>query len=160
MANGDEGDRMIYESALEYTAAEADQAWAKFNAMLVAHTILIAVSVGLMFGEMRSTVPPLIPAVLLVAGLVVCFAWWATVERALRYQDRYVDFAKRLEVRFPEHQRFLTDGDMTQMGFPGGLRTRDSMRIIILVFALLYGAAFVRLLVIYLGRPGGLAGYS
>jgi hypothetical protein len=160
MANGDEGDRVIYQSALEYAAAEADQAWAKFNAMLLAHTILIAVSVGLIFGEMRTTAPPLIPVILLISGLVVCFVWLAATERALRYQDRYVAFARRLEDRFPIHQRFLTDGAGTPMSFPASLRTRHGMRVVISVFALLYAAALARLLVVYMWYQANAAGYS
>jgi hypothetical protein len=100
------------------------------------------------------------PTLLLVAGLIVCFAWWAAIERAISYQDRYVAFAKRLEERFLVHQKFLTDGAETPMIFPASLQTRNTMRIVIGVFGSLYAVAIGRLIVVYLCGSTSTVEYS
>jgi len=75
----------------------------------------------------------------LVAGLVVCFAWWAAIERGIAYQNHYVSFVKRLEEQFSKSElRFMTDGALAKMPLPAKLPTRWAMRIVIAVFAVIY----------------------
>ena len=67
--------RDVYHAAREYLAVESDE-WSRINAMLVAHAILIALAVAVMYGETCTYAPAVAPLVLLLAGLAVCVAWW------------------------------------------------------------------------------------
>jgi hypothetical protein len=76
---------------------------------------------------------------LLVAGLVVCFAWWTAIERGIAYQNHYVGFVKRLEEEFPKSElRFMTDGASVTMPIPARVPTRWAMRTVVAVFAMIY----------------------
>jgi hypothetical protein len=136
--------RNVYQAALDYLGVESDD-MARFNAMLVAHAILIGVSASLMYGVARKHAPAVVPLVLVLAGLAVCVAWWAAIERGFKSQNRYVEFIKGLEAELPENLRFLTDGAKAKMIFPSTLTTRNAMRLVIGVFALLYLAALSHL---------------
>jgi hypothetical protein len=149
MEDGSEDTRLeldVYKAALDFTLATSRDTWTRFTAMLVAHSILLAVSANLMFGASRALAPGAVPAVLLLAGFVVCFAWWAGIERGFRYQDRYLEFAKRIEEKlFPKGRQLLVDGAETKMGFPSCLRGRHAMRIVVFTFFFLYGSALALL---------------
>jgi hypothetical protein len=134
-------ERDLHKTAVDLVVSEGASTWARFNAMLVAHTILLVACGALLFGEgMR--VPSYVPMVLAVAGLVVSFAWSAAVSRGVRYQLRYVDFAKALEAKFPSDEfKILTDGAKTHMCFPATVPTRTTQHIVIWVFMALYLAA-------------------
>jgi hypothetical protein len=143
-----QAERDIYKAALDFVVAVSSNTWARFNAMLVVHAILVAVCASMMFGEYRAQVPVYAPMVLLLAGLLVCLPWWASIERGLKYQDRYVDFAKILEGRFPKPEfKLLTFGDAIQGSFPASVRTRQTQRIVIFVFVALYVAALAYVVV-------------
>ena len=126
----------VYQAAREYLAVESDE-WSRFNAMLVAHAILIAVAVSVMYGE-ACTYAAAAPLVLLLVGLAVCVAWWDKIERGFRSEDRYMGFIKRLEAELPENLRFLTDGANAKMIFPSTPITRNAMRLVVGVCALVY----------------------
>jgi len=136
--------RDVYQAARDYLVVESDE-WSRFNAMLVAHVVLIIVAVSVMYGGACTYAPAVGPLVLLLGGLAVCFAWWAKIERGFRSQDRYVGFIKNLEAELPEKLRFLTDGANVRMIFPSTPTTRNAMRLVIGVFALLYLVALSHL---------------
>lgn len=136
--------RELHKTAVDLVVAESESTWARFNAMLVAHTILLAACGGLLFGDARGHAPFYVPMALALAGLFVSFAWSAAVCLGIRYQDRYTDFAKALEAKFPSEEfRILTDGAKTHMCFPATVRTRTTQHIVIGVFIVLYVAALV-----------------
>ena len=136
--------RDVYQAAREYLVVESDE-WSRFNATLVAHAILIALAVGVMYGETCTYAPAVAPLVLLLAGLAVCVAWWGKIERGFRSEDRYVGFIKKLEAELPENLRFLTDGANARMIFPSTPITRNAMRLVVGVCALLYLVALSHL---------------
>lgn len=129
--------RDVYQAARDYLAVESDE-WSRFNAMLVAHIVLIAVAVSVMYGGACTYAPAIAPLVLLVGGLAVCFAWWAKIERGFESEDRYMMSIKSLEAELPENLRFLTDGADAPTIFPSSRMTRNAMRLVIGVFAFLY----------------------
>jgi hypothetical protein len=136
--------RDVYQAARKYLAFESDE-WSRFKAMLVAHAILISVAASVVYGQACTHALAVAPFVLLLAGLAVCVAWWARIERGFRYESQYVGFITRIESELPENFRFLTDGANAKSIFPSTPTTRNAMRLVIAVCALLYLAALSHL---------------
>jgi len=89
--------RIGYQVAVDLWTYEGEQNWARFNVMLVANSIFIAVLGLAVTGQTRS---PSISIVLSIVGLILCIAWFIITKRGFDYQTYYVLSARELEERF------------------------------------------------------------
>jgi len=79
----EENARIGYQAAVDLWIAEGEQIWARFNAMLVVNSIIVAV-IGFALGGQRML--PVITVSLPIAGLVVCAVWYVLMKRDFEYQ--------------------------------------------------------------------------
>ncbi len=148
MANG-ENIRAGYKATIDLWNTAGNQNWSRFNAMLVANTVVFAVIGQLMA---RTIVLP-IPWVLPIVGLILCASWWVALARGLTYQDLYVALAREMEAKLDpadvvRRGRGLADGGTVaangqkfKMRHGAQIRTRYAMRAVVIVFAVLYGVS-------------------
>jgi hypothetical protein len=89
--------RIGYQIAINLWSSEGEENWARFNVMLVANSVIIAV-IGLTI-----TNQPPIPSISIgmsVVGLILCITWFLIMRRGFDYQNYYVMSARELEERF------------------------------------------------------------
>lgn len=151
--------RMAYQSAIALWTYEGELLWAKFNAMLVAHGLILA---AISLGCDAHTSMPLFRDVLPIAGLALCVLWWLIHRRSFDYSHFWTLAARQLEQRFfcKEVQLVSTGADFahghdTEMMLDGHQRavhltvrgrwatTKHISEVVILVFALLYASILV-----------------
>jgi len=89
-----ENNRVGYQAAIEMTNNESDLIWSRFNIMLVVHGIFVAVIVQ---SATANAISWLTELLIPIVGLVLCVVWCANIERGFRYQEFYLDSAKKLE---------------------------------------------------------------
>ena len=89
--------RIGYQAAVDLWTYEGEQNWARFNVMLVANSIIIAV-LGLSVTGPNGS--PSISIVLSIVGLILCISWFIITKRGFDYQTYYVLSARELEERF------------------------------------------------------------
>lgn len=89
--------RTGYQAAVDLWTYEGEQNWARFNVMLVANSIIIAV-LGLTLTSQERLASMSI--VLSIVGLILCAAWFVITKRGFDYQNYYVMSARELEERF------------------------------------------------------------
>ncbi|WIX85285.1 hypothetical protein [Amycolatopsis sp. DG1A-15b] len=83
-----------YQAAVALWVGEANLVWTKFNAFLVANSIVLAIY-GLTLGSAR--VSRAFAIGLPVAGLVLCLVWWAQTKRGFDYFTYWILSARELE---------------------------------------------------------------
>ncbi len=152
MAN-DENARIGYQAAVSLWTNEAQLIWARFNAMLVANSIVMAV-IGV---ALTSEHPkPTLALVTAVAGFVLCVMWVPLTFRGFDYHKYWILSARQLEARLRppvetvSRGRKFARGDVVDFG-DGKHRLsclgRLSIKLVscasIVVFAGMYVAAFV-----------------
>ena len=91
--------RSGYNAAINLWIYEGQTAWARFNVMLVAHSIILAL---LGFSTTNANAP-LTSLVLPVMGILLCLAWWLLMKRAFDYYFYWIWSARELEARFPSN---------------------------------------------------------
>ena len=86
--------RIGYQTAIEMWAHCGDEAWSRFNVMLVAHSILIAIAGSALLRD-----SPLIylTFILSAAGLFLSILWGIMMERAFAYQNYFLLSARDIE---------------------------------------------------------------
>jgi hypothetical protein len=89
--------RIGYQTAIDLWTNESEQSWARFNAMLVANSAILAV-IGL--AETNSPPIHLFSIGLSFAGLFLCGIWLIIIKRGFDYQNYYVMSAREIEERF------------------------------------------------------------
>jgi len=89
--------RIGYQAAIQLWTYEGGQNWARFNVMLVANSIIIAV-LGLAITSANPSTA--ISVVLSVVGVILCIAWFLITKRGFDYQKYYVLSARELEEKF------------------------------------------------------------
>lgn len=89
-----ENARIGYQAAIEMWAHCGDEAWSRFNVMLVAHSILIAIAGSALLKD-----APLVSLtfVLSAAGIVLSALWAIMMERAFAYQNYFLISARDIE---------------------------------------------------------------
>lgn len=92
-----ENARAAYQVAIEMWGQLGQEVWAKYNVMLVANSIVIAV-VGLAFTSTRP-LPSLI-AYLPIVGIILCLLWFIMTKRSYDYQVYYLLSARELEEQY------------------------------------------------------------
>jgi hypothetical protein len=88
-----ENERAGYKAALDLVLSTTNQTWARFNAMLVANTVIIAASVQVLV----KGPPPSWGVFLPMVGFALCVLWVLAVARGLAYQRYYMDQTRKLE---------------------------------------------------------------
>lgn len=131
--------RVGYRAALDLLNAGASQTWMRFNAMLVANSIIVAI-LGQLLKE-NDIIPLPYYALLLLpgAGLVLCIAWGAAISRGMQYQDRYVSSAREIEEKhLAPTVTIMVDGQRLQMKGLARVRTRIAMWMVVWPFVILH----------------------
>jgi len=86
--------RTGYVAAVELWTYEGDSIWTRFNAMLVANSVILAF-IGLIYG---STGPsPIFKKGLAITGLLLCMVWLILTKRAFDYYKYWILSARELE---------------------------------------------------------------
>lgn len=161
--------RVGYQSAISLWGHEGRFLWNKYQAMLVAHSILVAGIVHLLSGERRGLSSLCLSALLDTAGLSLCFFWYVMIDRSLKWVDYWIYSARELEERWLEPVRTIKRGGklrssrevhicltktqktkVRQIEPWYGLKVASAFYLVIGVFALIYlvigGLVFIRLL--------------
>lgn len=86
-----------YQMAISLWTYQEEQGWARFNFMLVANSLVIAV-IGLALTSQRPLI--IFTGLLPVAGLLLCGIWFAVIKRESAYSDYYVLSARELEEKY------------------------------------------------------------
>lgn len=150
-----------YQAAIALWVSEGQQIWARFNAMLVVHSILVAAS-GLVLASMTA---PLLVMALSIAGILICGLWFVLMKRDFEFQSYLIYATREIEEMYLSPVRVVSQGGQFTRGNPvefvidGQVRTRQMSRtsrlvrdrtatyLTILVFGLLYlvmvGMAFL-----------------
>lgn len=81
------------QSAITLWTYEGNLIWAKFNAMLVANSIVIAVAAGSTVNSGLGGVPFVVPS----AGMVLCACWWLLTVRGFENYRYWIELTKELE---------------------------------------------------------------
>jgi len=97
-----ENARVGYQVAVDLWIAETTLRWSKFNAMLVANSLVLA---ALAFCQ------PILPAYMVaIAGLWLCAVWFLAARRGSDYHDFYIANARSLEERHLKPAVLVSDG--------------------------------------------------
>jgi hypothetical protein len=91
--------RVAYKAAIDLWITSSNQLWARFNVMLFANSILLAITVQFAV-ENKLALPGLWYLLYLplpVLGIALCCMWFAVISRGLQYQNYYVKAARDLE---------------------------------------------------------------
>lgn len=155
--------RVGYQTAVQLWAHEGNVNWASFNVMIIANSVFVA-TLGLILTNEDSSI--MTGIVLSILGLTVCGAWYLISKRGFDLQEYFVMSARELEEKFlaPEVQTSsrggtFTDGGQISVEISGKqkllkmslwgriLRARSILRIVILVFAVVYILALTQLII-------------
>jgi hypothetical protein len=151
---------MGYQVAVDLWMNQGEQAWSKFNSMLVVNSIIIA-SLGLIGigSDKQSSIILFLP----IFGIFTCILWFIHVRRDAAYSDYFVMSARELEEKYLSNSvKTLSKGgkfaegeivtleiaqrdkDM-QMGFWARvLRARSAANWVIVILILLYTAVLTQ----------------
>lgn len=89
-----ENARMGYQMAIGMWAHCGDEVWSRFNVMLVAHSVIVAVIGSAILNKNPSMT---LAIVLSITGLLFCILWAIMMERAFAYQNYFLFSARELE---------------------------------------------------------------
>ncbi|MCE5250269.1 hypothetical protein LLG96_08620 [bacterium] len=92
--------RVGYQVAVSLWTSESEQTWARFNVMIVANSIILAI-IGLVVTSEHAMLS--ISFVMSIVGIIMCIMWLFITKRGFDYQDYYVNSARELEERFLRH---------------------------------------------------------
>ena len=96
-ATGLEEARLGYQTAVSLWTHEGNLIWSKFNAMLVANSIVLA---GVGFVSNSSSASVLLRTGLSLVGLALCFFWLQFTKRGFDYYTYWVLSARELEEKY------------------------------------------------------------
>ena len=94
ISNDVENARIGYQTAIELWAHSGDEVWARFNVMLVANSIIIAIIGFLLTADQ---IPIAIAIILPIVGIILCILWVIMMKRGFDYQLYYLLAARELE---------------------------------------------------------------
>jgi hypothetical protein len=98
-SNGKTGEEtnaaVAYETAVMLWVHEGQMIWSRYNAMLVANSVVLA-AIGLTIGDSSLLLRLGLP----IAGIVLCIAWLALLMRSNDLQRYWVYSARELEERY------------------------------------------------------------
>jgi hypothetical protein len=147
-----------YEAAISLWTYEGQMIWARYNAMLIANSVVLA-AIGLTAGNQDTAL--VFRAGLPVAGILLCLLWWSLLARGFDYYAYWILSARELEELYlAPDARTVSRGAAFAAGRPvyfkrGDqevphqlsrasrlLRVRHNSHIVLLVFAVLYVLSF------------------
>jgi len=131
-------DPEAFETIRQLYAYEGNLVWGRYNAMLVANGILVA-AIGLFWTNEK----PLMAALLIGAGLMVCVVWCQLTRIGFRMQREYLTWAEEFETHKAEAERIFTRAANVCHGSFGVNRCAG---LIIGLFVIIYVCAAVLLL--------------
>lgn len=88
---------VAYQVAIDLWAHAGEEVWDRFNVMLVANSIIIAV-IGLAITGQRAL--PAITVLLPLIGIVLCALWFVMMKRGFDYQVYFILSARELEEKY------------------------------------------------------------
>jgi hypothetical protein len=126
-----------YQAAVNLWTYEGGAIWARFNAMLVANSIVIAViGIALTSEPAKGKLADFTS----IAGLVLSIIWWLLNTRGFDYHNHWIHSAKELEALLPPVK---TVSGNKRFSLAGRLPTRWASCAAIGVFAAMYVAVLV-----------------
>ena len=94
-----ENARVGYQVAANLTASEVQMIWARYNAMLLANSIVLAVIAQFLIAAIKesSIALVIIPSFMSLVGIVLCIFWLCMTERKTKISMFYRFSARKLE---------------------------------------------------------------
>lgn len=92
-----ENARVGYQAAVNLWTYEGQLIWARFSAMLLANSIVVAV-IGIVISGDRAL--PVFSVGMPIAGLILCILWWLITKRGFDYYVYWIRSARELEEEF------------------------------------------------------------
>ena len=89
--------RVAYSAAISLWAYEGESAWSRFNAMLVANSILLAF-IGFLHDS--DNPPKTLMTIIAALGIPFCGLWWMLTARGFGHQAYWVLSAREIEERY------------------------------------------------------------
>jgi hypothetical protein len=99
--------RTGYQIAVDLWISEGQQIWSRFNAMLVANSILV---VGLHDDWINNHLPLVFKICLCFVGLFLCLVWFLLMNRDFEYQKYLVWSAREIEEQFLKPVKTISRG--------------------------------------------------
>lgn len=158
--------RVGYRAAVNLITYEGEGVWARFNVMLVANSIIMAVIGSALTSE---RVLPVLTVCLPIAGVLLCAWWFVLLKRGFDYRRYWILSARELEERYlanpvktlsrggvfadddEEPVSFIIGGETRpyRMSRLGRIRFTKWYWVIILMFAILYGLMLVQAVIVW-----------
>lgn len=148
-----------YQMAISIFIYQGEQAWTRFNIMLFANSIVIAV-IGLAITSNPQQV--VFARLLSIVGLLLCGIWFVLMQREAKYSDYYILSARELEEKYlSDPVKTVSRGGVLAEGAPvtieiGGapkelrmnrlariLRAKNAGMLVIIILALVYIATIL-----------------
>jgi len=129
-----ENARVGYQMAIGLVNLVSQEIYSRFNAILVANSIIIAI-IGFSF---TSEHPFLLIKFLPFMGLSLCVLWFLFVKHGFHYQKFYREKAKELEKQYFADTFKLFTSDIPTSALIKWLPARRVSYIVIMVFAVIY----------------------
>jgi hypothetical protein len=145
--------RVGYQVATSLWIYEGGLIWSKFNTLLVANSIILAViSLTLSVPSGAAVLARVFSIAIPIMGIVLCVLWWLITRRSWEYHDIWLLSAREIEERFLSNEvntvrcrRALVRrnaGEIVEvqpLGRPQrAARTRTAANLVICLFGLLY----------------------
>lgn len=156
IVNGSENARCGYQAAITLMTYEGGLIWSKFNAMLVANSIVLGI-IGM--GLSSEFAPKWLPLALSSCGLLLCLCWHFLMARSWDYYKYWILSARELEEQFLSPVMTLSrggeiaDGKTVQLTISklpkkmsfgmANAKAKDVSNWVILAFAVLYLVFFI-----------------
>jgi hypothetical protein len=128
-----------YQVAISLWTSHGELGWARFNGMLVANSIIIAV-IGLTFTSQQQLTAFMV--LLSILGLLLCGVWFFLGRREAQYSDYFVLSARELEEKYLTPLKTISRGGP----FAEGQTVTIEARWIIVILAILYVATLLQVL--------------
>ena len=90
--------RIGYQVAMGLVNLVSQEIYSRFNAMLTANSIIIAI-IGWALTSQR-TLPPFLTILLPIMGLILCFLWFLFVNHGVYWQNLFREKARELEDQY------------------------------------------------------------
>jgi hypothetical protein len=152
-----------YGAAINLWTYEGQLIWARYNAMLVANSVVLA-AIGLTVGDDDASLA--LGAGLPIAGMVLCVLWWNLIVRGFDYYAYWILSAREIEelylapvVKTVARGAAFAEGRVVHFGKGAKetthqlsrvsrlLRVRHNSYIVLLVFVVLYILSLIQALV-------------
>lgn len=135
--------RLKYSSVLTMKASEGEIQWSRYNAMLVANTIIIGL---ISFTYTKDSIFPLLLQIIFwfapFLGILLCIVWHKMTERGFSWTKFWTDKAYDLEGCIKGTVNPIQDGRKKRDDMGAGYTKRVSL-LIIDFFAVIYGIIFL-----------------